>query len=209
MKLILMGPPASGKGTVSEKLEKDFDFLHVSAGELLREEVAKGTTIGKEIDEIMKKGDLVPSKLIAEMVKLTVKDEEGYILDGFPRSLEQAEYIEDLEIDAAIYLEVPEDVVIERFAGRRMCQKCNHGYHLKYLPPKEEGICDKDGSELIQREDDKPETVKKRFQVYHENTQPLIEFYKNKGKLITVDGAPAPDVVYASVKEEVEKLKNK
>ena len=187
MKLILMGPPGSGKGTMSERLEKDYNLPHISAGELLREEVAKGTTIGKDIKVIMDKGDLVPAKLMAEMIKLTVKDEENYMFDGFPRSLDQAKYIEDLHIDAVIYLEVPEDVVIARFAGRRMCKANNHGYHIENLPPKVEGVCDKCEGELYQRDDDKPEAIKARLKVYEDQTSPLIGYYKEKGLLIEVD----------------------
>lgn len=205
MKLILLGPPGSGKGTVAGKLAKDFNLHHVSAGELLREEISKKTTIGEEIKKYVDKGQLVPTHFVEEMIKLEVRDEKDYILDGFPRSLEQAQNIEDLNIDIVIYLEVPEDAVIERFAGRRVCEKENHGYHIKFVPPKKEGICDIDGSKLIRRKDDNPEVVRDRFKVYHKETQPLIDYYKKKGILKTVDGAPKPEIVYDSVKKVLER----
>jgi len=200
MKIILLGPPGSGKGTVSERLEKDFNLFHLSAGELLREEVAKETTIGKEIKKYISQGELVPAKFVVELVKLEVAKKTDYILDGFPRSIDQAQEIDDLDIDAVILLDVPEEVVIERFSGRRMCEKAGHGYHLKYIPPKKEGICDIDGSTLIQRVDDKPEVIKKRFQVYHRETQPLIEYYMKKNLLKKVDASKDPETVYREVK---------
>jgi adenylate kinase len=203
MKLILLGPPGSGKGTVSEKLVKDLKLQHVSAGELLREEVDKQTTIGTQIKKFIEKGDLVPDQFVVEMVKLQVSRKDNYILDGFPRTVNQAREINDLQIDMAIYLEVPEKIVIERFAGRRVCEKGKHGYHIKYLKPKKEGICDVDGTKLVQRKDDNPKIVKERFQVYHSKTQPLINYYKKKGILHTVDGTPAPDEVYESVRKVI------
>lgn len=201
MKLILLGPPGSGKGTVSERLEKDFRLLHVSAGELLREEVRKETPIGKDIKKYIEKGELVPNKFVVEMMKLEISSRNNYILDGFPRSVEQAKLIEDFKIDLVIYFEVPEEIVIERFAGRRTCSKGNHGYHLKYLPPKKKGICDVDGSPLVQRKDDKPKVIRERFKIYYKETKPLIEYYKKKGILKTVDGTPAPEEVYSNVKK--------
>ncbi len=209
MKIILLGPPGSGKGTVSEKLEKDFNLLHVSAGELLREEVKKGTPIGKDIQKIIEKGNLVPDNLVIELIKLEVAGKKSFILDGFPRTLKQAEATADLNIDLVIYLEVPEEIVIERFSGRRVCSTGEHGYHLKYLRPKKEGICDVDGSALVQRKDDRPEIIQERFKIYHKETQPLINYYKQKGILKTIDGSPAPDKVYAVVKKTVREVKKK
>lgn len=208
MKIIFLGPPASGKGTVSEKLETDFQLEHISAGALLREEVKKGTTIGNNIKDVIEKGNLVPDQLVTEIIKLDVNKKKNYILDGFPRTIKQAEAIENLDIDLVIYLEVPKDVIVERFAGRRVCTQGNHGYHLKYLPPKMKGVCDIDGSPLILRKDDTPEVVKDRFKIYYKLTKPLIDYYKQKGVLVTVNGAPAPNVVYESVKKVIQgKLK--
>ena len=207
MKIIMLGPPGSGKGTVSEKLEKDFGFFHLSPGELLREEVKKDTTIGKDIKKYMENGDLVPDQFVVEMVKLEIKDKEDYILDGFPRSVGQAKTIDDFGIDMVIFLDVPEDQVVERLSGRRMCPKCGAGFHTKYIPSKEEGKCDNCGGDLLQRKDDKPEAVKERFRVYHEKTQPLIDFFREKGILKEIDGAPLPAEVYANVKKVVEEFK--
>ncbi|MEK6969320.1 MAG: adenylate kinase [Nanoarchaeota archaeon] len=209
MKIILLGPPGSGKGTVSEKLEKDFNFAHVSAGELLREEVKKGTTLGKDIQKIIEKGNLVPDNLVTELIKLEVTGKKSFILDGFPRTLKQAEATAELNINLVIYLEVPEEIVIERFSGRRVCSTGEHGYHLKYLPPKKEGVCDHDGTKLVQRKDDRPEVIKERFKIYHKETQPLIDYYKQKGILKTVDASPNPEKVYAAVKKVVQELKKK
>src|SRR3989344_3060375 len=135
------------------------------------------------------------------MVKLDVKDKKNYILDGFPRSVEQAKLIEDLKIELVIYLEVPENIVVERFAGRRVCETGEHGYHLKYLPPKKEGICDVDGTKLTRRKDDNPKVINDRLTVYHQETRPLVDYYKKKGSLKTVDGAPKPEIVYKNVKK--------
>ena len=207
MKIILLGPPGSGKGTVSEKLVKDFSLKHVSPGVLLREEVAKETTIGKDIKKIIESGDLVPDQLVVEIVKLEINNKNNFILDGFPRTIGQAELISEMGIDLVISLDVPEDVVIERFSGRRVCAKCKAGYHLKYIPSKVKGVCDECGGKLIQRDDDKPEVIKERFIVYHEKTQHLIDYYNKKGLLKTVDGTPAPDIVYENVKKVVEEFK--
>jgi len=207
MKIIMLGPPGSGKGTVSEKLEKDFNLFHLSPGELLREEVKKDTTIGKDIKKYMENGDLVPDQFVVEMVKLEINDKDDYILDGFPRSVGQAKTIDDFGIDMVIFLDVPEDQVVERLSGRRMCPKCGAGFHTKYIPPKEEGKCDNCDGNLLQRKDDEPEAVKERFRVYHEKTQPLIDFFREKGILKEIDGAPLPAEVYANVKKVVEEFK--
>jgi adenylate kinase len=208
MRIILLGPPGSGKGTVSEKLVRDFSLKHVSAGELLREEVSKKTSLGKEIKKYIEKGDLVPHNFVIEMVKLEVGKKDNYILDGFPRSVDQAEGIKDLGIDLVIYLELSEKVVVERISGRRVCEKGTHSYHLKYIPPKVKGKCDVDGSKLILRKDDTVKVVKERFRVYTKNTGPLVKFYVKKGLLKRVDGAPSPKKVYDAVKKIVESQKS-
>jgi adenylate kinase len=205
MKMILLGPPGSGKGTVSERLVKDFNLLHVSAGELLREEVQKGTTIGKEIKKFIEKGDLVPNQFVVQMVKLEVNGKNNYILDGFPRSVEQAHDIEDLKIDLVVYLAIEENEVVKRLSDRRTCKKGIHGYHLIYLPPKKEGICDVDGTKLIQRPDDNAVVIKERFKVYNKETAPVVEYYLKKGILVRVDATPLPEKVYEDVKKVVKK----
>ncbi len=201
MKLIVLGPPGSGKGTISERLEKEFGFLHISAGELLRKEAKKNTPQSRETKKTIESGKLVPNQLIVEMIQKAVKNKKKYLLDGFPRSVEQAQAIEDLKIDTVLYLEIPEDLVIERFAGRRVCQEGHHSYHIKYLPPKKAGICDVDGSLLIQRADDNPVVIKERFKIFHKETEPVAEYYRKKKILKTVDGSGAPDVVYERVKK--------
>ncbi|MBT3835820.1 adenylate kinase [Candidatus Woesearchaeota archaeon] len=201
MKLILLGPPGSGKGTVAQMLAKDFNFAHVSAGELLREEIKKGTTLGNDIKKLVETGALVPDLLVTEIMKLDVSSKENYIMDGFPRTLTQAEAIEDLDIDMAIYLEVPDEVVIDRFAGRRTDPVTGDVYHIKHNPAPAE-IQDR----LVQRKDDTPETVKDRLVIYHKQTQPLVDFYEKKGILKTIDGAPPPKKVYEVVKKVVEEF---
>lgn len=205
MKLILLGAPGSGKGTISENLVRDFGFYHLSTGELLRAEIAKGTKLGKEIDALLKRGQLFPDEKMIPMVKAELRNKENYILDGFPRTIPQAEAIGDLKIDLVIFLELSESQVVERLSGRRTCPKCQAGYHIKYLPPKKVGICDKCGTPLIQRADDNPETIKARFKVYYQNTQPLVEYYRKKGILKTIDASPTPKVVWENVKKLLKK----
>ncbi len=207
MKIILLGPPGSGKGTVSDSLVKDYKLFHISAGELLREEVQKGTTIGRDIKKFIEKGDLVPNQFVVQMVKLEVEGKNNYILDGFPRSVEQAKDIEDLKVEMVLYLAIAEKDVIVRLSERRVCEKGIHGYHLKYLPPKKEGFCDVDGTKLIQRPDDKPIIIKERFKVYNKETAPVVDYYRKKGILFTVDATPAPDKVYEMVKKAVQEYK--
>lgn len=206
LKLIILGPPGSGKGTISERLVKDFGLFHLSAGALLREEVQKGTTLGKEIKKYIEKGELLPNHFVVEMIKLEVGKKKKYILDGFPRSVDEAEEIEELGIDLVLYLDVSEKAVIERLGGRRVCEKGTHGYHLKYFPPKKLGVCDVDGTKLIQRVDDTPAVIKERFRVYNTMTKPVVNFYSRKGLLVRVDAAPMPERVYEKVKRLVKNI---
>lgn len=206
MKLILLGPPGSGKGTVSEQLEKDYHLYHLSAGALLREEVAKQTTIGKDIKAYIERGELVPDSFVVQLVKLDAKSKPNYILDGFPRTLTQATEIEDLNINLVLLLDISEDIVLERFAGRRVCQSGEHGYHLTYLPSKVAGICDIDKTPLIQRKDDNPQVIKKRFQIYHQDTAPLINYYQKKNLLHKIPADGSPQEVYQIVKKVIEQL---
>ena len=201
MKLILLGPPGSGKGTVAQMLAKDFNFAHVSAGELLREEIKKETTLGNDIKKIVESGALVPDQLVTEIMKLDVSSKENYIMDGFPRTLTQAEAIEDLDIDMAIYLEVPDEVVVERFSGRRTDPVTGNVYNMK-TNPAPANVQDR----LFQRKDDTPETVKERLFVYHKQTQPLVDYYEKKRILKTIDGAPPPNEVYEVVKKIVKEF---
>lgn len=205
MKISILGPPGSGKGTVAEQLAREYGFFTLSPGRLLREEVKQNTTLGKNIKKYIESGDLVPDQFVVELVRLTIKGKKKVILDGFPRTVGQAQAIKDLRLNKVIYLDVPENVVIERFAGRRVCKEQGHGYHLTYLPSTKKGICDKDGSTLIQRKDDKSEIVKERFRVYHAESEPVIEYYKKKKILWVVNGNQNPGEVYKSVKKILKK----
>lgn len=201
--VILLGAPGSGKGTVAGKLAADNASLkHVSSGDLLRGAVAKGTQAGLEAKGYMEGGKLVPDALIARMIKDVVSETTGdvtMLLDGFPRNLAQAKILEEMgaPVKSAVLIDVPDEIIQSRIAGRRTCPKCKAGYHVKNLPPKIEGICDACGAELVIRKDDNPDTVKDRLVVYHSETEPLIEFYKSKGILKTVDGLSGIETVAA------------
>jgi len=196
MKLIIMGPPGSGKGTVAERLAQDFKLKQISPGAILREEVKKNTSIGQQIKTTMERGNLVPNKFVVELVKLEIGKSKNFILDGFPRSLDQAKEINDIKIDLVIYLDVPDKVLIERFQGRRIDPQTGKGYHLKYIPPPKSIL-----KRLIQRPDDKPKVIKERLKVYHKTTTPVIKYYQRKKILQKVDGVPLPKIVYQAVKK--------
>ncbi len=187
MKIVMLGPPGSGKGTYSSRLSKKLGIPHISTGDLLREEVSKGSDLGKKAKEYMDKGELVPNEIVLEILKQRLQQpdcEKGFILDGFPRNLEQAKILETItKIDLVIYLDVPDEIIIERLSNRRICKKCGAIYNLKTMPPKVPGKCDICGGELYQREDDKPEVVKRRLETYRKETTPLIQYYREKGIL--------------------------
>ena len=196
--VILLGAPGSGKGTIAGRLAgEDSKLQHVSSGDLLRGAVAKGTPAGVEAKGFMDKGQLVPDALIAQMIKDVIAETEGdvtMLLDGFPRNVAQAEILEQTgaPIRSVVLVDVPDEIIADRIAGRRTCPKCKAGYHVKALPPKVEGICDKCGAELVVRKDDNPDTVKDRLVVYHRETEPLIAFYEKKGLLRRIDGDQGP-----------------
>lgn len=193
MKLILIGCPGAGKGTQAKRLSKHFNIPHISTGDLLREQIELKTELGKKITNIMDSGQLVPDEIVSNILSERLKRDDckkGYILDGYPRNLSQAEGLSDIigEADKVIFIEVNEDVIVERMSGRRDCPKCGQMYHIKHNPSKVSGVCDECGSALIQRKDDEEDTVKNRLRVYHETTMPIINYYDKKGILFRVSG---------------------
>ena len=197
MKIIMLGAPGAGKGTQAKMIAEKYGIPHVSTGDIFRANIKNGTELGKEAKKYMDQGLLVPDELTVKILLDRVAQpdcEKGYVLDGFPRTIPQAEVLDKAlselgdAIDYAINVDVPDENIVKRMSGRRACVTCGATYHIEHVPPKKEGICDKCGAELILRDDDKPETVLNRLKVYHEQTQPLIEFYTAKGVLKTVDG---------------------
>ncbi|MBR4604066.1 MAG: adenylate kinase [Kiritimatiellae bacterium] len=199
--VILLGAPGSGKGTVAGALAAaDANLKHVSSGDLLRGAIAKGTPAGAEATSFMERGELVPDALIATMIKDVVTETSGdvtMLLDGFPRNLAQAEILASMgaPVSAAVLIDVPDEIIHDRIAGRRTCPKCKAGYHVRNLPPKVEGVCDKCGAALTVRKDDNPETVRDRLVVYHRETEPLIAYYRERGVLKTLDGNAEPEAI--------------
>ena len=205
--VILLGAPGSGKGTIAGRLAAaDPKLKHVSSGDLLRGAVAKGTAAGVEAKAYMEKGELVPDALIARMIEDVIAETTGdvtMLLDGFPRNVAQAEILAatGVPIRSVVLVDVPDSVIADRIAGRRTCPKCKAGYHVKALPPRVEGICDKCGAELVVRKDDNPDTVKDRLVVYHRETEPLIAYYEGKGLLRRIDGDQGPEKNAAAFRE--------
>ena len=208
MKIVMLGAPGAGKGTQAEMIAEKYEIPHISTGDIFRANIKNGTELGKKAKAYMDAGNLVPDELTVDLVidRVAQPDcEKGYILDGFPRTIPQAEvFTKQLEkngekIDFAIDVEVPDENIINRMGGRRACPNCGATYHIKYIPPKKEGVCDACGTELVLRNDDKPETVKNRLNVYHEATQPLIDFYKAQEVLREVDGTKDMKDVFADI----------
>ena len=204
MKIIILGPPGSGKGTIAEKLAKDFNLIPISAGEILRKEIAKHTSLGKKVKSIGK-GVLAPNKLVSDIIRKNIKNKNNFILDGFPRTISQAKETGIMGINEVIYLNVAEKPIIKRLSGRRVCPK-GHTYHLTNFPPKKSGICDIDGSKLEKREDDKPEVIKKRFKIFHKEIKPVLAYFKDKKLLKTANADQNPRNAYLDVKKLVKNI---
>lgn len=208
MKIIMLGAPGAGKGTQAKKLAAKYSIPHISTGDIFRANIKNGTELGKKAKTYMDQGALVPDELVVDLVVDRFKNPDcinGYVLDGFPRTIPQAEALESAlkaigeTVDFAINVEVPDENIINRMSGRRACVGCGATYHIKYNPPKVEDVCDICGEKLILRDDDKPETVKNRLSVYHDQTQPLIDFYNKKGVLAEVDGTKDMDDVFIAI----------
>jgi adenylate kinase len=217
LNLILLGPPGAGKGTQAERLREDFGLPHIATGDILRAEVAAKTDLGREAKRYMDAGDLVPDEVIVEMITQRVgggEARDGFVLDGFPRNEDQADALEraleglERRLTAALVIDVPDTEVVRRLAGRRVCVKNpNHIYHVEFDPPKHDGICDQDGSRLIQRDDDSEATIRHRLEVYHAQTEPLIARYDRAGLLRRFDGRRDADEVHAHVRATVATLR--
>lgn len=208
MKIIMLGAPGAGKGTQAKMIAEKYSVPHVSTGDIFRANIKNGTELGMEAKKYMDQGLLVPDELTVKILLDRVAKEDcknGYVLDGFPRTIPQAEVLEQAlneigdQIDYAINVDVPDENIIRRMSGRRACLTCGATYHIEHIPPKKEGICDVCGKELVLRDDDKPETVKNRLDVYHKQTQPLIDFYQAKGILKEVDGTVDMKEVFAAI----------
>lgn len=208
MKIIMLGAPGAGKGTQAKKIASKYSIPHISTGDIFRANIKNGTELGKKAKTYMDQGLLVPDELVVDLVVDRVAADDcanGYVLDGFPRTIPQAEALDTAlaklgeSMDYAINVEVPDENIVKRMSGRRACVACGATYHIEHIPPKTEGICDTCGKELILRDDDKPETVLKRLNVYHEQTQPLIDYYTGKGILKEVDGTKDMSEVFDEI----------
>lgn len=208
MKIIMLGAPGAGKGTQAKKIADKYQIPHISTGDIFRANIKEGTELGKKAKSYMDQGQLVPDEVTLELIMDRFQNPDcknGYVLDGFPRTIPQAEALTEAlakkgeTIDYAINVEVPDENIINRMGGRRACLACGSTYHIVYAPTKVEGICDRCGEKLVLRDDDKPETVKNRLNVYHNQTQPLIEYYTKQGKLAEVDGTQSMEDVFNAI----------
>ena len=216
LNLILFGPPGAGKGTQAERLRGDFRLPFISTGEMLRAHVQQDTALGHQAKAFMDDGKLVPDELIVAMAAERLQEDDahdGFILDGFPRTVAQAEALDELlaelhrRITGALLIDVPDEEVVKRISGRRVCVKAGHNYHIEFDPPKNDSVCDQDGSRLIQRDDDKPDVVRKRLVEYHEKTSPLIDYYDSKGLMRRIDGTRSPAEVHDRIRAVIATLR--
>lgn len=215
MNLVFLGPPGSGKGTQASIIARKYNLLHLATGDIFREEIQRRTKLGKEVEEYLKRGELVPDHLTVEALKSRLEGglssgKDGFVLDGFPRTDNQAKELDNLlnqmhlVLTAVLLIDVSEDEIIQRLSGRRICQSCGSVYHIVHNPPKVDEICDLCGKKLVQREDDKPEIIKRRLKVYDEQTKPLVQYYAEKGLLYRVNGSGSVE----EVEQRIEKILN-
>jgi adenylate kinase len=216
LNLILFGPPGAGKGTQADRLRSDFQLPFISTGDMLRANVKEETELGRQAKAYMDKGELVPDELIVAMAAQRLQQDDaqdGFILDGFPRTIEQAKALDKQlselarRVTTALLIDVPDEEVIRRLSGRRVCVKSGHNYHVEFDPPKHEGVCDQDGSRLVQRDDDKPDVIRNRLRVYHDQTEPLVEYYEDQGLMRRIDGTREPTEVHGHIRAVIATLR--
>lgn len=216
MRIVLLGGPGVGKGTQAQKLSQEYNLAHIATGDILRQAIKDGTELGKKAKSYMDKGLLVPDDVVIGIIKERLAQPDaksGFILDGFPRTVPQSQSLDeitakaDMPIDAVVNIKASADIIVQRLSGRRTCRDCQAVYHILYSPPKKEGVCDKCGGELYQRDDDKEETIRKRLDVYEKQTSPLLEYYQDSGKLMEVNGNVPIEEVYESILRSLRKAK--
>ncbi len=214
--LVLLGPPGGGKGTQAKRLTAAFELLHLSTGDLLRDEVKRATALGVEAQGFMQRGELVPDELVGKMLMGRLHSQQagsGCVFDGYPRTLAQASLLDGLlaelgrRVDLALYINVPDDELLARLTGRRSCPACGAVFHLTHNPPRQEGICDACGGPLVQRADDREDVIRERLRVYHESTAPLLGFYRSRGNLAEVKGVGSPDAIFEQLRAAMGRLK--
>lgn len=202
--LLLLGPPGAGKGTQATKLCEEYDLDHVSTGDALRANKDMETEYGTP-RSFMEAGDLVPDEVVNKVLEAALDDADGYVLDGYPRNLDQVEFLDDAtDLDYVFFLDVDRDVLVDRLTGRRVCTECGENYHVEFAPPEEAGVCDLCGGDLHQRDDDEEDVVRDRLEVYEENTEPVIEHYRQTGDLVEIDGEGSPDDVFERIADAIE-----